>query len=158
MGRGLEWVARRYLEKSRQDATPEEARADTARLWRLFYFGGWPVPSSPGKRAAYEHDRLRGIVVQSPPIDRAFQPDFLRSNLLSNREYLLDVVPAFVNVVEGVRDVEGLEEVFLRLSLIAQRRSPTLELLLKTGDVPKEAWINPQGGYLGRVRAAGPTP
>ena len=25
-----------------------------------------------------------------------------------------------------------------------------IDLLLHTGDVPKDAWINPQGGHLGR--------
>ena len=25
-----------------------------------------------------------------------------------------------------------------------------IELLMRSGDVPKEAWINPRGGHLGR--------
>jgi len=31
-------------------------------------------------------------------------------------------------------------------------------LLLKSGDVPKDAWINPQGGHLGRQRGVWPDP
>jgi hypothetical protein len=27
-----------------------------------------------------------------------------------------------------------------------------LELLMRTGDVPKELWLNPRGGHLGRER------
>ena len=31
-------------------------------------------------------------------------------------------------------------------------------LLIKTGDVPKEAWINPRGGHLGRQKGVWPDP
>jgi esterase FrsA len=31
-------------------------------------------------------------------------------------------------------------------------------LLLGKGDVPKEAWINPQGGHLGRQKKVWPDP
>jgi len=31
-------------------------------------------------------------------------------------------------------------------------------LLLNGGDVPKEAWINPQGGHLGRQAKVWPDP
>jgi esterase FrsA len=129
-------------------------------------FGGYWAT----KLAITEHGRLLGVVVQSPPVDTALHADFLRTNLLGNREYLFDVVPAFLNVVEGGDTIDKLAEVFPKLSLVAQGLigKPTgpmlivggakdtqvpisdLDLLLHTGDVPKDAWINPQGGHLGR--------
>jgi esterase FrsA len=122
------------------------------------------------KLAIVERERLLGVVVQSPPIHSGFQADFLKTNLLGNREYLFDVVPAFMNVVENVGTVEDLSREFPKLSLVTQGLlgKPTtsmlviggvrdtqvpiadLDLLLNSGDVPKEAWINPSGGHLGR--------
>jgi esterase FrsA len=122
------------------------------------------------KLAIVERDRLRGVVVQSPPVHNGFQADFLKTNLLGNREYLFDVVPAFINVVENVATTDDLVREFPKLSLVNQGLlgKPTtsmlvvggtkdtqvpiadLELLLNSGDVPKEAWINPKGGHLGR--------
>lgn len=122
------------------------------------------------KLAIVERNRLRGVVVQSPPVHNGFQADFLKTNLLGNREYLFDVVPAFMNVVEGVETTDDLAREFPKLSLQSQDLldKPTtsmlviggtrdtqvpiadLELLLNSGDVPKEAWINPKGGHLGR--------
>ena len=129
-------------------------------------FGGYWA----AKLAMTEHGRLLGVVAQSPPVDAALQAGFLRSNLLGNREYLFDVVPAFLSVVEGGDTVDKLADAFPKLSLVAQGLvgKPTgpmlivggakdtqvpisdLDLLLQTGDVPKDAWINPQGGHLGR--------
>jgi len=128
-------------------------------------FGGYWAT----KIAITEHGR-RGVVAQSPPVDGALQAAYLRTNLLGNREYLFDVVPAFLNVVEGADTVDALAAVFPKLSLVAQGLigKPTgpmlivggakdtqvpisdLDLLLHAGDVPKDAWINPQGGHLGR--------
>jgi esterase FrsA len=125
------------------------------------------------KLAIVERDRLRGVVVQSPPVHNGFQTDFLKTNLLGNREYLFDVVPAFMNVVENVATTDDLAREFPKLSLQSQGLlgKPTtsmlviggtrdtqvpiadLELLLNSGDVPKEAWINPKGGHLGRESA-----
>jgi esterase/lipase len=122
------------------------------------------------KLAIVEHDRLRGVVVQSPPVHSGFQAEFLKTNLLGNREYLFDVVPAFMNVVDNVTSTDDLAREFPKLSLQSQGLlgKPTapmlviggtkdtqvpivdLELLLNSGDVPKEAWINPKGGHLGR--------
>lgn len=129
-------------------------------------FGGYWAT----KIAITEHGRLAGVVAQSPPVDGALQAAFLRTNLLGNREYLFDVVPAFLNVVEGADTVDALAAAFPKLSLVAQGLigKPTgpmlivggakdtqvpisdLDLLLHAGDVPKDAWINPQGGHLGR--------
>ena len=54
-----EWAASwsRVADGYMADATanPGRADADYLRAWRLYYFAQWPVPSSPGKQAAYRH-------------------------------------------------------------------------------------------------------
>jgi esterase FrsA len=129
-------------------------------------FGGYWA----SKLAIVEKDRLRAVVVQSPPIHGFFQPDSVRNSLLGNREYLFDVVPTFLSVVENVSTVDDLIFEFPKLSLVALGLlgRPTtsmlviagvkdtlvpisdIDLLLHNGDVPKDAWINPKGGHLGR--------
>ena len=129
-------------------------------------FGGYWA----AKLAMKEHGRLLGVVAQSPPVDAALQAGWVQSNLLGNREYLFDVVPAFLNVMEGVHGLDDMMRDYPKLSLVAQGLigQPTgpmlviggakdtqvpiadIDLLLHTGDVPKDAWINPQGGHLGR--------
>jgi dipeptidyl aminopeptidase/acylaminoacyl peptidase len=129
-------------------------------------FGGYWAT----KLSITEHERLRAVVAQSPPVDSFFQPDFVENSLLGNREYLFDTVPAFLNVVEGAATVNELKREFPKLSLQAQGLlgKPTTPylmiagvkdtqvpisdayLFLSSGDVPKEAWINPRGGHLGR--------
>lgn len=117
-----------------------------------------------------EKSRILGSVAQSPPVDEFFQKQFLYKNTLGNREYLFDLAPAFINVFEGASSVNDLARLMPRMSLKAQGllnqpSAPMLvvtgakdtqvpisdiELLMRSGDVPKDAWINPQGGHLGR--------
>ena len=129
-------------------------------------FGGYWA----SKLAIVEKDRLRAVVVQSPPIYGFFQPNSVRNSLLGNREYLFDVVPTFLSVVENVSTVDDLIFEFPKLSLVALGLlgRPTtsmlviagvrdtlvpisdIDLLLHNGDIPKDAWINPKGAHLGR--------
>ena len=129
-------------------------------------FGGYWA----SKLAIVEKERLRGVVVQSPPIHDFFQPDFILNALLGNREYLFDGVPAFLATVDRVETLDDLAREFPKLSLSSQGLlgKPTapmlviagvkdtqvpisdIYLLLSNGDVPKDAWINPSGGHLGR--------
>ena len=129
-------------------------------------FGGYWA----SKLAIVEKDRLRAVVVQSPPIYGFFHPDYVRNSLLGNREYLFDVVPTFLSVVENVGTEDDLIFEFPKLSLLALGLlgRPTtsmlaiagvrdtlvpisdIDLLLHSGDVPKDAWINPAGAHLGR--------
>jgi dipeptidyl aminopeptidase/acylaminoacyl peptidase len=131
-------------------------------------FGGYWA----SKLAITERDRLRGAVVQSPPIADFFTTHHLETSLLGNREYLFDQVPALFDVMEGATSIPELETVMPMLSLKTQGLlgKPTapmlviagvkdtqvpisdMYLLLDNGDVPKEAWINPSGGHLGRER------
>ena len=130
------------------------------------------------KMAIVERARLRGCSAQSPPVDRFFQKDFLMSSLLGNREYLFDQVPALMNILEGVHSLDEMGEYLPKMSLVHQGllgkpMAPMLilagvldtqvpiedeYLLLSKGDVPKEAWINPHGGHLGRQVGVWPDP
>src|SRR6202008_5004385 len=49
-------VADRYMNeaKSLEKSDPTKANADYVRAWRLYSFGRWPIPASPGKQRSYE--------------------------------------------------------------------------------------------------------
>jgi hypothetical protein len=120
--------------------------------------------------AIIEKDRLKGTSASSPPVDAFFQEDFLRSKLVGNREYLFDQVPALMSITEGANSIDDMAKMFPKLSLVSQGllgkpMAPMLAiggaldtqvpisdlyLLLSKGDTPKTAWVNPQGGHLGR--------
>jgi esterase FrsA len=130
------------------------------------------------KMAIVERARLRGASAQSPPVDKFFQKDFLMNSLLGNREYLFDQVPALMNILEGVHTLDEMADYLPKMSLVQQQllgkpMAPMLilagvndtqvpmddiYLLLSNGDVPKEAWINPKGGHLGRQVGVWPDP
>jgi len=130
------------------------------------------------KMAIVERARLRGASAQSPPTDSFFQKDFLMNSLIGNREYLFDQVPALMAIFDNVKTVDEMAEVLPRMSLVKQGllgkpMAPMLVLagvldtqvpisdiylLLNKGDVPKTAWINPQGGHLGRQVKVWPDP
>ncbi len=130
------------------------------------------------KMAIVERARLRGASAQSPPTDRFFQKEFLMNSLIGNREYLFDQVPALMAIFDNVKTVDEMAEVLPKMSLVKQAllgkpMAPMLilagvldtqvpiddiYLLLNKGDVPKTAWINPQGGHLGRQVKVWPDP
>jgi esterase FrsA len=137
-------------------------------------FGGYWA----AKLAITEKSRLIGSVAQSPPVDEFFSERFLREGTMGNREYLFDLAPAFINVFEGAQTVEDLARLMPGMSLKAlglldKPSTPMLivtgaldtqvpmsdaEMLLRSGDLPKEAWINPRGGHLGRDAKTWPDP
>jgi len=130
------------------------------------------------KLAIVEHARLKGVVVQSPPVDAFFQKDFLMNSLVGNREYLFGLTVAMRSIFESANTVDDLAAMLPKMSLVRQNligkpTSPMLiiagardtqvplsdaYLLLSDGDVPKEAWINPRGGHLGRQAKVLPDP
>ncbi len=130
------------------------------------------------KMAIVERARLKGASAQSPPTDTFFQKDFLMNHLIGNREYLFDQVPALMAIFDNVKTVDEMAEVLPKMSLVKQEllgkpMAPMLilagvkdtqvpisdiYLLLDKGDVPKTAWINPQGGHLGRQVGVWPDP
>ncbi len=130
------------------------------------------------KLAILEHARLKAVVAQSPPAHATFQKDFVLNNTLGNREYLFGLVPALLSIYEGAKTMDDLVTIFPKMSLVSQGLlgKPTAPMLLisgaldtqvpisdtylilSNGDVPKEAWINPQGGHLGRQVKVWPDP
>jgi esterase FrsA len=130
------------------------------------------------KMAIVERARLRGASAQSPPVDKFFQKEFLMNSLLGNREYLFDQVPALMNIFEGVHSLDEMGDYLPKMSLVYQNllgkpMAPMLilagvrdtqvpiedeYLLLSRGDTPKDAWINPSGGHLGRQVGVWPDP
>ena len=128
------------------------------------------------KLAHTEAKRLAGAVTQSPPIHRTFQPDFFRGRMYT-REYLFDLLPASL-FVYGLKSADELIAFLPKMSLQAQDLlgKPTapilvvggtrdtqvpiddLELLINSGSGPREAWINPAGGHMGRTAGTWPDP
>ena len=119
--------------------------------------------------AAPERERLKAVVAQSPPIDETFSAAALEK-AMSNKEYLFDYVPATMSVYADVTSLDDLRVARAKASLKAQgivgrKMAPMLviagvydtqvpiadiDLLLHSGDTPKDAWINPAGGHMGR--------
>jgi len=130
------------------------------------------------KLAIVERARLKAASAQSPPVDTFFSKDFLTNSLLGNREYLFDQVPAMMSILEGIQSLDDMAALWPKMSLVKQGllgkpMAPMLViagvldtqvpisdiyLLLDKGDVPKTAWINPQGGHLGRQVKVWPDP
>ena len=130
------------------------------------------------KLAVVERSRIKGASAQSPPTNEFFQRDFLMHSLLGNREYLFDQVPALMNIFDGVHDLDSLSANLEKMSLVTEGvldrpAAPMLVLagvkdtqvpiadvylLLSKGATPKTAWINPQGGHLGRQGNVWPDP
>ena len=100
------------------------------------------------------------------------------NSLLGNREYLFDQVPALMAILPSVTSLDQTAEFLPKMSLVQQNllgkpMAPMLViagvldtqvpisdiyLLLDKGDTPKTAWINPQGGHLGRQIKVWPDP
>lgn len=154
-------------------ATRPEVDKDRIALHGVSWGAYWAT-----KMAIVERARLKGASAQSPPVDEFFQKSFLMNSLLGNREYLFDQVPALMAIFENVHTVDELGETLPKMSLVRQGllgkpMAPMLilagvkdtqvpisdiYLLLSKGDVPKTAWINPQGGHLGRQVKLWPDP
>jgi esterase/lipase len=130
------------------------------------------------KLAIVERARLKAVSAQSPPAHLFFQKEYMLNSMFGNREYLFDHAPAFMSIVESVNNLDDMVARFPKLSLVDQQLlgKPTapmliiagvldtqvpisdIDLILNSGDVPKEAWINPQGGHLGRQVKVWPDP
>ena len=137
---------------------------------RVLLYGGSFGGYWATRLAVTERERLRAVVVQSPPVHMVFDEQFLRTQTLTNREYLFDLGPALMFMCENAHTVDALAAALGELSLVRQGiiGKPTarmlvihgvrdtqvpmsdIDLLLHSGDVPKEAWINPSGGHMGR--------
>jgi len=154
-------------------ATRPEVDKDRIAIHGVSWGAYWAT-----KMAIVERARLKGASAQSPPVDEFFQKSFLANSLLGNREYLFDQVPALMAIFDNVHTLDELGDVLPKMSLVKQGllgkpMAPMLilagvndtqvpiadiYLLLSKGDVPKTAWINPQGGHLGRQVKVWPDP
>jgi len=114
-----------------------------------------------------EKDRIRGVVVHGVGIHGFFQPEWQKKSF-STREYLFDIFPARASIY-GVKTEEDYLAYGPKLSLATrgfldkpaapmlvvngekdtQQPIADLYLLMKHGD-PKDAWVNPAGGHMGR--------
>jgi esterase FrsA len=114
-----------------------------------------------------ERERIRGAVVHGVGIHGYFQPEWQKKGL-TTREYLFDLLPAR-SAVYGVSTVEDFLAYGPQLSLEArgfldkpsapmllvngekdtQQPIADLYLMMKRGD-PKDVWVNPDGGHMGR--------
>jgi esterase FrsA len=114
-----------------------------------------------------EKDRIRGAVVHGVGIHDYYSADWQRK-AFSSREYLFDMFPAR-SVVYGTKTMEDFLAFGPRLSLVArgmldrpsapmllvngerdtQQPISDLYLMMKHGD-PKDVWVNPDGGHMGR--------
>jgi esterase FrsA len=121
------------------------------------------------KLAVTERERVLGVVVQSPPVHEFFSREFA-ATAFDNAEYLFDLAPAMMSLYEGVETPEDYLRIVPDHSLVAQGfiGRPTapmlviagvqdsqvpiadIDLLLHSGETPKDAWINPAGGHMGR--------
>jgi len=119
------------------------------------------------KLAVTERGRLRGAVVHGGPIHRYFERAWLEASLTTG-EYLYDYLQAKCAML-GARSMEDMMARARPYSLLDQGlldrpSAPMLVVngardsqipiadayvLLEHGDA-KEAWINPQGGHMGR--------
>jgi pimeloyl-ACP methyl ester carboxylesterase len=114
-----------------------------------------------------ERERIRGAVVHGVGIHGYFQPEWQKKGL-ATREYLFDLFPARSSVY-GVSTLEEFLAYGPHLSLLdlgyldkpsapmllvngekdTQQPIADLYLMMKHGD-PKDVWVNPAGGHMGR--------
>jgi esterase FrsA len=119
-------------------------------------------------RVAYaEPIRLKGAVFQSGPVDAYFTRAW-QENALRTKEYLLDFVQSRLYIL-GQPSVTAMLDFMPSMSLSSLLEKPTppmlvvggvhdtqnpfsdILLLLQSGS-PKYAWVNPEGGHMGRSK------
>jgi len=146
-------------------ATRPELDAKRVAVYGGSWGGHWAV------RLAYaERERIRGAVVQGGPVHAYFQPAWQRK-ALGTREYLFELFEARA-AVYGTATLDEFLAYGPRMSLLTagildkpsapmllingmndtQVPIEDLFLLMRAGS-PKEIWINPQGGHMGRTAA-----
>ncbi len=132
----------------------------------VVYGGSWG--GHWAARLAYaERGRLRGAVVQGGPVHEYFQPEWQRK-AVGTREYLFELFEARAAIYGAktldeflaygpkmsLKDGGFLDKPSAPMLLVNGMRDTQvpvedLFLLMRSGS-PKEVWINPQGGHMGR--------
>ena len=148
-----------------------EVDAKRVALYGGSYGGYWATILAVTERA-----RLKAVVAQSPAIHESFARE-RTMNLVKNREYLFDYVPAqmFTYGVKSIDELAGAKE---KMSLktrgiLEQPMAPMLviagvldtqvpiadiDILMRSGDSPKDLWVHPRGGHMGRDPKTWPDP
>ena len=117
--------------------------------------------------AYLERDRIRGAAIHGVGIHGYYQPEWQEHALLSE-EYLFDLFPARSAVYDtktmddflaygprlslierGLIDQPSAPMLLINGELDTQQPIADLYLMMKHGD-PKQAWVNPDGGHMGR--------
>jgi esterase FrsA len=132
----------------------------------VVYGGSWG--GHWAARLAYaERERLRGAVVQGGPVHEYFQPEW-QKKAIGTREYLFELFEARAAIYGAktldeflaygprmsLKDAGLLDKPSAPMLLINGMRDTQVPvedvfLLMRSGS-PKEVWINPQGGHMGR--------
>jgi len=132
----------------------------------VVYGGSWG--GHWAARLAYtEQKRIRGAVVQGGPVHEYFQPGW-QKEAIKTREYLFELFEARA-AIYGARTLDEFLAYGPKMSLktagwLEKPSAPMLVingmkdtqvpvedvfLLMRAGS-PKDVWINPQGGHMGR--------
>lgn len=140
---------------------------DASRM--VVYGGSWGGHWSA--RVAYtEMNRIRGAVVQGGPVHGYFQPEW-QLKALGTREYIFGLFEAR-SAVYGAKTLDEFLAYGPQMSLVTANwlSRPSAPMLLINGardtqvpiedlyvlmrsGSPKEAWVNPQGGHMGRTKS-----
>ncbi len=148
------------------DALQKRSDIDASKI--VVFGGSWGGHWSA--RVAYtEIKRLKGVVVQAGPVHEYFQPQWQRK-ALGNTEYIFGLFEAR-SAIYGVKTLDDFLAYGPKMSLkdsgwLEKPSAPMLlvngakdtqvpiedlYLLLRSGS-PKEAWVNPEGGHMGRSK------
>jgi pimeloyl-ACP methyl ester carboxylesterase len=132
----------------------------------VIYGGSWG--GHWAARLAYaERERIRGAIVQGGPVHEYFQPEW-QKKAVGTREYLFELFEAR-SAIYGAKTLDEFLAYGPKMSLktagwLDKPSAPMLVingmkdtqvpvedlfLLMRSGS-PKEVWINPQGGHMGR--------
>ena len=134
---------------------------------RVVVYGGSWGGHWAARLAFTERERIRGAVVQGGPVHEYFQPEW-QKKAIGTREYLFELFEARA-AIYGAKTLDEFLAYGPKMSLktagwLEKPSAPMLVingmrdtqvpvedlfLLMRSGS-PKEAWINPQGGHMGR--------
>src|SRR6266568_7299692 len=134
---------------------------------RVVVYGGSWGGHWAARLAYLERERIRGAVVQGGPVHEYFQPEW-QKKAIGTREYLFELLEARA-AIYGAKTLAEFLAYGPKMSLktagwLDKPSAPMLVingmrdtqvpiedlfLLMRSGS-PKEVWINPQGGHMGR--------
>ncbi len=134
---------------------------------RVVVYGGSWGGHWAARLAYLERERIRGAVVQGGPVHEYFQPEW-QKKAIGTREYLFELFEARATIY-GAKTLDEFLAYGPKMSLktagwLDKPSAPMLVingmrdtqvpiedlfLLMRSGS-PKEVWINPQGGHMGR--------